>query len=64
MAFLSVNVPELNGEKPDFIVVDIGYIEPGHGMKVKKQWIYTDEDVNVHDKHKEKGASYSGDIHL
>ena len=25
--------------------MDIGYIEPGHGSKGRKQWINTDEDV-------------------
>lgn len=53
--FLVINVPEVNGEKPDFTTVDIGYIEPGHGSKGRKQWINTDEDVEVlFSKHKGK----------
>lgn len=45
--FLGVRVPsvEVDGKKPDFETVDIGYIEPGHGMKGKKQWLITDDDI-------------------
>ena len=25
----------------------IGYIEPGHGLKGKQRWLYTDEDVDT-----------------
>ena len=48
-AFLSAKVSsvEVSGEKPDFKVVDLGYIEPGHGMKGRKQWLNTDSDVDV-----------------
>ena len=47
-SFLSAKVPSVgvNDEKPDFAVVDIGYIEPGHGMKGRKQWLNSDDDVN------------------
>ena len=43
-AFLSAEVSaiEVSGEKPDFEVADLGYIEPGHGMKGRKQWLSTD----------------------
>jgi hypothetical protein len=45
--FLGVKVPpiEIDGHKPNFKTVDVGYIEPGHGMKGKKQWLLTDADV-------------------
>ena len=34
-SFLDAKVPSVgvNGEEPDFSVVDLGYIEPGHGNK-------------------------------
>lgn len=46
-SFLCVKVPslEIDGHKPNFEIVDIGYIEPGHGMKGKKHWLFTDDDV-------------------
>ena len=48
-ALLSAKVSsiEVSGEKPDFEVVDLGYIEPGHGMKGRKQWLNTDSDVGM-----------------
>ena len=50
--FLGNKVPSIGGEKPDFNVVDIGYLEPGHGMKGRKQWLNTDDDVEVmYEKH-------------
>ncbi len=44
--FLGSKVPlvDIAGEMPDFTVVDIGYIEPGHGLKGR---INTDDDVDV-----------------
>ena len=47
--FLGSKVPpvDIGGEKPDFTEVDIGYIEPGHGLKGRKQWINIDDDVDV-----------------
>ncbi len=47
--FLGSKVPpvDIGGEKPDFTEVDIGYIEPGHGLKGRKQWINIDDDVHV-----------------
>ncbi len=43
--FLVSKVPSVDiaGEKLDFTVVDIGYIEPGDGLKGRKQW------MDVHD---------------
>lgn len=56
--FLILKVPaaiNVGGEKLDFSTGEIGYIEPGHGMKGKKQWLYSDDDVVVmYDKHKAK----------
>ncbi len=57
--FLGTKVPSIDiaGEKPDFTEVDIGYIEPGHGLKGRKQWINTDDDVDVmYSKHAGKTA--------
>ena len=36
--------------------VELGYVEPGHGMKGKKVWFLTDGDVsnNMYEKHKGK----------
>lgn len=34
-------MPAFDG-RPDF---DIGYTEPGHGVKGKNQWLNTDDDV-------------------
>ncbi len=49
--FLGSKVPpvDIGGEKPDFTEVDIDYIyiEPGHGLKGRKQWINIDDDVHV-----------------
>ena len=46
-SFLGARVPpvDIDGQKPNFETVDIGFIEPGHGMKGKKQWLLTDDDV-------------------
>ena len=55
--FLGNKVPSIGGEKPDFNVVDIGYLEPGHGMKGRKQWLNTDDDVEVmYEKHAGKNC--------
>lgn len=45
--FLGVKVPsvDVDGHKPNYETVDVGYIEPGHGLKGKKQWLFTDGDV-------------------
>ena len=46
---------EVSGEKPDFEVADLGYIESGHGMKGRKQWLSTDSDVQMmYEQHAEK----------
>ena len=44
--FLTEKVPSVSSEPPDFSSVDLGYLEPGHGMKGKKQWFNNDDDVN------------------
>ena len=31
--------------KPNFQMVDVGYIESGHGLKGRKVWLYTDIDL-------------------
>ena len=42
-----VNIPSSSTDisKPDFQHVEIGYIIPGHGLKGKKIWLYTDTDL-------------------
>ena len=46
---------DVGGERPDFSVVDIGYIEPGHGSKGKKCWLNTSEDIKaMYEKHHKK----------
>lgn len=55
--FLCTKVPsvKVNGETPNFANVDIGYIEPGHGSKGKKQWLIRDDDVqDMYKKHEGK----------
>lgn len=57
--FLHAKVPpvEIGGKKPDFQTVDVGYIEPGHGMKGKKQWLITDSDIQeMYRKHMGKSS--------
>ena len=46
-SFPCTKVPSvvLNGEEPDFAIVDLGYREPGHGVKGRKQWLNNDDDV-------------------
>ena len=41
---LSTN-PKL--KKPDLHSVEMGYVEPGHGMKGRKIWLHTDDDVKM-----------------
>ena len=36
---------EVEVNKPDFQSVEIGYIEPGHGLRGRKVWLYTDVDL-------------------
>jgi len=44
--FISEALPNtLDVFKPDLESVEMGYVEPGHGMKGKKVWLYTDGDV-------------------
>lgn len=40
---------------PDLKNVEMGYVEPGHGMKGRKIWIHSDEDVKMmYEKHDKK----------
>ena len=36
---------EVEVNKPDFQSVEIRYIEPGHGLRGQKVWLYTDVDL-------------------
>ena len=49
--FLSSKVPPIDNW-PNFDDTDMGYIEPGHGLKGKKQWLSTDDDLTaMYEKH-------------
>lgn len=50
--FIVDNLPEDEAVEHDF---QFGFIEPGHGLKGKKEWITTDEDVEeMFEKHNGK----------
>lgn len=50
--FLSAKVPQEVVNRPNFDSTALGYIEPGHGLKGKKQWLHTDGDLKaMYDKH-------------
>ena len=36
---------EVKINKPNFQIVEIGYIEPGHGLRGQKVWLYADADL-------------------
>ena len=44
-AFISQHVSQLPNMLSDIESVECGYLEPGHGAKGKKVWIYKDDDV-------------------
>ena len=52
-AFISSNLPPFPGiDKPDMSNVEVGYVEPGHGMKGKKVWFLVDSDLpKMYDKY-------------
>ena len=54
--FIKNNLLDIPGiDKPDIQNVEIGYVEPGHGMKGKKIWLFNNEDVkNMYDKYQSK----------
>ena len=37
----------IQSSKPDLHSVEMGYVEPGHGMKGRKIWLHTDDDVKM-----------------
>ena len=42
-------------ETPDVHKVEMGYVEPGHGMKGRKVWLLSDSDVsNMYEKYQGK----------
>lgn len=50
--FLNMKVPDDLDSRPNFDSTDIGYIEPGHGLKGKKQWLHSNDDLAVmYEKH-------------
>lgn len=56
-SFLVAKVPsvEIDGKVPDFETVELGYIEPGHGMKGRKQWLVSNNDIEeMYKKHSGK----------
>ena len=42
--FIGVNLPT-SISRPDFSVVEMGYIEAGHGAKGRKVWLFDDDDI-------------------
>lgn len=45
--FIMANLPSIPGfVKPDIDEVEMGYVEPGHGLKGKKVWLFTDGDIS------------------
>jgi hypothetical protein len=48
---LSSRVPPTDN-RPNFADTELGYIEPGHGLKGKKQWLNNDDDLkDMYQKH-------------
>lgn len=43
--FLSCNLPTSITDPPDFNVVEMGYLESGHGSKGRKVWLCDEEDL-------------------
>lgn len=43
--FISCNLPTSITDPPDFSVVELGYLESGHGSKGRKVWLCDDEDL-------------------
>ena len=53
--FMEKNIPTGAVEMPNLHDVEIGYIEPGHGIKGRKFWLHTDTDVKeMYAKHRGK----------
>jgi len=54
--FIAENLPDMPEiEKPDFVTVEMGYVEPGHGSKGRKVWVYADSDLrDMYKRHQRK----------
>jgi len=39
-----LDITEIEIEKPDFATIEMGYVEPSHGSKGRKVWVYADSD--------------------
>ena len=42
--FIGINLPT-SITPPDFSIVEMGYVEAGHGAKGRKVWLFDDDDV-------------------
>ena len=53
--FIVKGLPASTDNMPPVKEVEIGYLEPGHGAKGKRCWLYTDDDLKeMYEKHKGK----------
>ena len=53
--FIDKGLPVTGDNLPPVKEVEIGYLEPGHGAKGKRCWLYTDDDLKeMYGKHKGK----------
>ena len=59
--FIGVNLPT-SISPPDFSIVEIGYIEAGHGAKGRKVWLFDDDVKQIYKCNQRKIRYYSGVI--
>ena len=60
--FIGVNLPT-SISTPDFSVIEMGYIEAGHGPKGRNVWLFDDDDVKqMYKCNQKKKIYYSGVI--
>jgi len=54
--FIAENLPDIPEiGKSDFATVEMGYVEPGHGPKGRRVWVYADSDLrDMYKRHQRK----------
>lgn len=53
--FIMSRLPSGIGDVPDLEAVDMGFVEPGHGGKGRKVWLFNDDDLhNMYKTHQKK----------
>ncbi len=53
--FIAANLPTTISEVPDLESVDMGFVEPGHGGKGRKVWMFDNEDLqNMYEAYSKK----------